>query len=65
MLRSRFQSIPGAFNACLIPKDTDKPVKKKRLRDAFIRKYDEVLLLLLLHRAIHHKFKILNVSNSS
>lgn len=43
MLRSRFQSIPGAFNACLIPKEEDEPVKKKRLRDAFIRKYDEVL----------------------
>lgn len=43
MLRSRFQSIPGAFIACLIPKETTEPVKKKRLKDTFIRKYDEVL----------------------
>uniref|UniRef100_A0A2N9I3G5 Callose synthase helical domain-containing protein n=1 Tax=Fagus sylvatica TaxID=28930 RepID=A0A2N9I3G5_FAGSY len=29
MLRSRFQSLPGAFNACLIPEERDEKIKKK------------------------------------
>ncbi|PON81166.1 Glycosyl transferase [Trema orientale] len=43
MLRSRFQSIPGAFNDCLIPKEKSEQIKKKGLKAAFFRKYDEVL----------------------
>nr|QKN22528.1 callose synthase 1 [Urtica dioica subsp. dioica] len=43
MLRSRFQSIPGAFNACLIPKPTNDQAKKRGLKEKFFRKYDEVL----------------------
>lgn len=41
MLRSRFQSLPGAFNACLIPVEKGyKP--KKGLKATFSRKFDEV-----------------------
>ncbi|PON69192.1 Glycosyl transferase [Parasponia andersonii] len=43
MLRSRFQSIPGAFNDCLIPKEKSEQIKKKGLKATFFRKYDEVL----------------------
>ncbi|KAG5566203.1 hypothetical protein RHGRI_001966 [Rhododendron griersonianum] len=32
MLRSRFQSLPGAFNACLIPEEKSEPAKKKGLK---------------------------------
>ncbi|KAL2461368.1 Callose synthase 2 [Abeliophyllum distichum] len=41
MLRSRFQSLPGAFSACLIPADKDeKP--KKGLKATFSRKFAEI-----------------------
>ncbi|XP_016449067.2 callose synthase 2 isoform X1 [Nicotiana tabacum] len=41
MLRSRFQSLPGAFNACLIPVEKDeKP--KKGLKATLSKKFDEV-----------------------
>lgn len=43
MLRSRFQSMPGAFNACLIP--TEKDEKPKGLKATFSRKYTEVLAM--------------------
>ncbi|KAL5549544.1 hypothetical protein UlMin_004775 [Ulmus minor] len=42
MLRSRFQSLPGAFNACLIPKENSE-TKKKGLKATFSRKFDEIL----------------------
>ncbi|XP_058227891.1 callose synthase 3 [Rhododendron vialii] len=32
MLRSRFESLPGAFNACLIPEEKSEPAKKKGLK---------------------------------
>lgn len=41
MLRSRFQSLPGAFNDRLIPKTEDKP-KKKGLKATLSRKFDEI-----------------------
>lgn len=42
MLRSRFQSLPGAFNACLTPTDKND-TKKKGLKATFSRRYTEVL----------------------
>lgn len=44
MLRSRFQSLPGVFNDRLIPKD--RPERKKGLKAALSRKFDEVILCL-------------------
>ncbi|XAR54308.1 1,3-beta-glucan synthase [Bertholletia excelsa] len=41
MLRSRFQSLPGAFNACLIPLEKNKE-PKKGLKATLSRKYDEI-----------------------
>ncbi|KAJ4849393.1 Callose synthase 3 [Turnera subulata] len=38
MLRSRFQSLPGAFNACLIPEERSEP-KKKGLKATFSRNF--------------------------
>jgi hypothetical protein len=43
MLRSRFQSLPGAFNACLIPGDKSEP-KKKGFKATLSRKFAEVRL---------------------
>ncbi|KAI3444935.1 hypothetical protein Pfo_001600 [Paulownia fortunei] len=40
MLRSRFQSLPGAFNACLIPAEKDE--KPKGLKATFSRKFAEI-----------------------
>nr|GMD67382.1 callose synthase 3-like [Ipomoea batatas] len=40
MLRSRFESLPGAFNACLIPEDKNEPPpKKKGLKATFSQKF--------------------------
>ncbi|XP_048324045.2 callose synthase 3 [Ziziphus jujuba] len=41
MLRSRFQSLPGAFNACLIPEEKSER-KKKGLKATFSRNFAEV-----------------------
>ncbi|XP_021911742.1 callose synthase 2-like, partial [Carica papaya] len=41
MLRSRFESLPGAFNACLIPNEKSEP-KKKGLRTTLSRDYAEI-----------------------
>ena len=46
MLRSRFQSLPGAFNACLIPLEKNEQ-RKKGLKAALSRKFDQVQLLFL------------------
>jgi len=46
MLRSRFQSLPGAFNACLIPNEN---TKEKGIKLAFSRKCHKVCFLLLLY----------------
>lgn len=45
MLRSRFQSLPGAFNACLIPEEKSEPAKKKGLKASlsFSRNFAEVI----------------------
>ncbi|WCJ19020.1 glucan synthase-like 3 [Euphorbia peplus] len=43
MLRSRFQSLPGAFNACLIPVEKSNEPKKKGLKATFSRKFTEVM----------------------
>lgn len=42
MLRSRFQSLPGAFNACLIPEEKAEPTKKKGLKATFSRNFAAV-----------------------
>ncbi|KAK4492425.1 hypothetical protein RD792_003230 [Penstemon davidsonii] len=42
MLRSRFQSLPGAFNACLIPEERSEPIKKKGLKATFSRKFEVI-----------------------
>lgn len=42
MLRSRFQSLPGAFNARLIPEEKNEKAKKKGLKATFSRKFAEV-----------------------
>ncbi|KAF3452613.1 hypothetical protein FNV43_RR03046 [Rhamnella rubrinervis] len=41
MLRSRFQSLPGAFNACLIPEEKSER-KKKGLKATFSRNFAEI-----------------------
>lgn len=45
MLRSRFESLPGAFNACLIPEEKSEPAKKKGLKASlsFSRNFAEVI----------------------
>ncbi|OVA03160.1 Glycosyl transferase [Macleaya cordata] len=42
MLRSRFQSLPGAFNARLIPVEKSGVAKKKGIKATFSRKFEEV-----------------------
>ncbi|KAJ8436465.1 hypothetical protein Cgig2_000450 [Carnegiea gigantea] len=42
MLRSRFQSLPGAFNACLIPVEKTEH-KKKSLKATFSRRFPDIL----------------------
>jgi len=44
MLRSRFQSLPGAFNACMIPEEKSKPAKKKGLQTILSRNLAAVVL---------------------
>ncbi|CAL0300448.1 unnamed protein product [Lupinus luteus] len=41
MLRSRFESLPGAFNACLIPEEKSEP-RKMSLKATFSRRFDQV-----------------------
>ncbi|XP_065872528.1 callose synthase 2 [Euphorbia lathyris] len=43
MLRSRFKSLPSAFNACLIPVEKSNETKKKGLKATFSRKFSEVI----------------------
>ncbi|XP_030967643.1 callose synthase 2-like [Quercus lobata] len=40
MLRSRFESLPGAFNACLIPVERNEKTKKKGLKATFSSKFE-------------------------
>jgi callose synthase len=42
MLRSRFQSLPEAFNACLVPNEKSETPKKKGIMATFTRKFDQV-----------------------
>ncbi|GLT55537.1 hypothetical protein SLA2020_286500 [Shorea laevis] len=42
LLRSRFQSLPGAFNACLIPVERNEKTKKKGLKATFSRTFEEI-----------------------
>lgn len=49
MLRSRFDSIPLAFNACLIPVETSDAKRKKGLKSYLHSRFKEVPFLLLLH----------------
>ncbi|XLR45632.1 hypothetical protein S83_030292 [Arachis hypogaea] len=41
MLRSRFESLPGAFNACLIPEEKSEQ-RKKGLKATFSRRFDQI-----------------------
>ncbi|CAJ2631133.1 unnamed protein product [Trifolium pratense] len=41
MLRSRFESLPGAFNACLIPEEKSEP-RKKGLKATLSRRFDQI-----------------------
>lgn len=49
MLRSRFQSLPGAFNACLVPNEKSESAKKRGIKATFFRKFDQVWLLIPVH----------------
>ncbi|KAG8646373.1 callose synthase 1 isoform X1 [Manihot esculenta] len=42
MLRSRFQSLPGAFNWNLIPVEKSEKIKRKGLKATFSRKFTEI-----------------------
>ncbi|KAJ1383229.1 Glycosyl transferase, family 48 [Sesbania bispinosa] len=42
MLRSRFQSLPGAFNASLIPEETNEP-RKKGLKATLSRRFTQII----------------------
>ncbi|KAK6925713.1 1,3-beta-glucan synthase subunit FKS1-like, domain-1 [Dillenia turbinata] len=43
MLRSRFQSLPGAFNGCLIPpEEKSEPNKKKGLKATLSRRFENI-----------------------
>ncbi|KAJ8748765.1 hypothetical protein K2173_011320 [Erythroxylum novogranatense] len=42
MLRSRFDSLPGAFNECLIPPEKSEKIKRKGLKATFSKKNSEV-----------------------
>lgn len=44
MLRSRFESLPGAFNAGLIPSEKSEKTKKRGLKATFSRKFTEVII---------------------
>lgn len=46
MLRSRFESLPGAFNACLIPEEQGEP-KKKGLKATLSRNFSVVSFFYL------------------
>lgn len=48
MLRSRFQSLPGAFNARLIPLEKNEE-PKKGLKATLSRKFDEVWLFFIYY----------------
>lgn len=52
MLRSRFQSLPGAFNACLVPKEQPEH-KKKGLKATFSRRFPNVSYLLIYSTTAH------------
>ncbi|KAK4258423.1 hypothetical protein QN277_007877 [Acacia crassicarpa] len=41
MLRSRFQSLPGAFNGCLIPEEKSEP-RKKGLKATLSRRFADI-----------------------
>ena len=54
MLRSRFESLPGAFNERLVPVEKNEP-KKKGLRATLSRNFKEVDILYLLEFIIFWK----------
>lgn len=53
MLRSRFQSLPGAFNARLVPNEKSETTKKRGFMATFFRKFNQVWLLLLYQQMKH------------
>lgn len=48
MLRSRFESLPGAFNACLVPVERNEKTKKKGLKATFSSKFEVWLLFFII-----------------
>lgn len=56
MLRSRFQSIPGAFNDCLVPHDKSDDTKKRGFKATFSRKFDQVLITAVMFSYFHSHF---------
>ncbi|KAG4383879.1 hypothetical protein GLYMA_13G165666v4 [Glycine max] len=51
MLRSRFQSLPGAFNTCLVPSD-----KKQKGRFSFSKKFSEVATTFTLITTLKYMY---------
>lgn len=55
MLRSRFESLPGAFNACLIPEEQGEP-KKKGLKATLSRNFSVVSFFYLKFSSFFYSF---------
>lgn len=56
MLRSRFESLPGAFNACLIPEEKCEP-RKKGLKATLSRRFDQVNYFIITFLDLRLKIK--------
>lgn len=56
MLRSRFESLPGAFNACLIPEEKSEP-RKKGLKATLSRRFDQVNYFIITFLDLRLKIK--------
>lgn len=56
MLRSRFRSLPGAFNSRLIPPEKSEASKRKGFRASLSSKIEEVQILILLYFQTCAKF---------
>lgn len=69
MLRSRFRSLPGAFNACLIPEERIEP-KKKGLKATLSRNFAQVRLyqyyvFVKIYKLSRFVIKLLRIINLS
>lgn len=54
MLRSRFQSLPYAFNAHLIPVEKSEGKRRKGLQASLFKKFTEVKYIGLLTSLYYH-----------